>query len=259
MNRSMLHFISKIALGKPDEAVHWRLIKYSKGQFEGGVIEARVKGNSLTIGGSPEYEDLVGGILAEHAPDQFEFIVSGTIRSSKDQSDLLKSIGLGAEMKQKKGKERYEAKFADKTIPAKTLRDIYSKLMDDCNILLTAKPVSGGKEWSMSTKKDYPRQSTKGELKAPDTEFCRAVLPVTEEIMKGVLSTVIPDLKNEFQTTFKQLRVANSYRINEIVLPDEQENLDFGKIRIKAMRKGVLTRKIEVDGKQLIKEVEFCA
>jgi hypothetical protein len=255
----MLHFISKIALGKPDEAVHWRLIKYSKGEFEGGVIEAKVKGTLLTIGGSPEYEDLVGGILAEHAPDQLEFRVSGTIRSKKDQSDLLVSIGLDAEMKQKKGKETYEAKLADKTISTKTLRDIYSKLMDDCSILLTVKPTSGGKEWSMSTKKEYPRPPTKGELKAPDTEFCKAVLPVTDEIMKGVLSAVIPDFKNEFQTKFKQMRVANSYRINEIVLPDEKEKLDYSKIRTKAKRKGVLTRKIEVDGKQLNKEVEFCA
>ncbi len=255
----MLHFISKIALGKSDEAVHWRLIKYSKGEFEGGVIEAKVKGNSMTIGGSPEYEDLVGEILAEHAPDQFAFRVSGAIRSSKDQSDLLKSMGLDTEMKQKKGKGRYEAKFADKTISTKTLRDIYFKLMNGCNILLTVKPASGGKEWSMSTKKDYPRPSTKGELKAPDTDFCRALLPVSEEIMKGVLSAVIPDLKNESQTAFKQLRVSNSYRINEIVLPDEKEKLDFGKTRIKALRKGVLTRKIEVDGKQVIREVEFCA
>jgi hypothetical protein len=258
MNPNMLHFISKIVLGEADDTVHWRLIKYSRGNFEGGVIEAKVKGSSITIGGSPEYEDLIGAILAEHAPDQFEFKISGMIRCTKDQSALLNSIGLDAQMKRVKGKERYEAKFIDKTVSTKMLREIYSRLMGECNILLTVKPTAGGKEWSMSTKKDYPRPPTKGELKEPDTDFCKAVLPASEETIREVFSAIIPDLKNEPQTSFKQLRAANLYRINEIILPENKDKLDYNEIRTMAKRKGVLARKISIDGKEVTKEIGFC-
>jgi hypothetical protein len=258
MNADMLHFISKIVLGEADDTVHWRLIKYSKGDFEGGVIEAKVKASSVTLGGSPEYEDLIGSLLAELAPDQLEFKISGTIRCSKDQSALLGNIGLGVQMKRAKGKERYEAKLIDKSANAKMLREAYSKLMGECNILLTVKPTSGGKEWSMSTKKDYPRPSTKGELKAPDIDFCKAVLSSSEDLIKRVFSAILPDLRNDTQTSFKQLRVANMYRISEIVLPENREKLGYNEIRTMAKRKGVLTRKISIDGKEVTKEIQFC-
>jgi hypothetical protein len=253
----MLHFISKIVLGEADETVHWRLIKYSKGDFEGGVIEAKVKGSSLTLGGSPEYEDLIGAFVAEHAPDQLEFKISGTIRCSEDQSALLRGVGLDAQMKRPKGKERYEAKLIDKAATTKVLREVYSKLMGHCNILLTVKPVSGGKEWSMSTKKDYPRPSTKGELKEPDTDFCKAVLPSSADLIKEVFLAVLPDLGKQAETNFKQLRVANLYRINEIVLPEDREKLGYSEIRMIAKRKGVLTRRMSIDGKEITKEIGF--
>lgn len=64
----MLHFTSKLALGKPDDAVHQRLVKYSKGDFDGPVIELAVRGKTLTMNGSPEYEDAIGWILASLAP-----------------------------------------------------------------------------------------------------------------------------------------------------------------------------------------------
>jgi len=253
----MLHFISKIVLGEADDTVHWRLIKYSKGDFEGGVIEAKTKGGSLALGGSPEYEDLIGSVLAELAPDQLEFKISGTIRSSKDQNVLLRNIGLDVQMKRAKGKERYETKLVDKTANTKMLRETYSKLMGECNILLTIKPTLGGKDWSMSTKKDYPRP-TKGELKAPDIDFCKAVLPSSEDLMKKVFSAILPDLRNDAQTSFKQLRVANQYRISEIVLPENKDKLGYNEIRTIAKRKGVLTRKISIDGKEVTKEIQFC-
>jgi hypothetical protein len=253
----MLHFISKIVLGEADDTVHWRLIKYSKGDFEGGVIEAKVKGGSLTLGGSPEYEDLIGSLLAEHAPDQLEFKISGTIRCSKDQTALLRSIGIDSQMKRAKGKERYETKLIDKAANTQMLREVYDKLMGDCNILLTVKPVEGGKEWSMSTKKNYPRPSTKGELKPSDTDFCKAVLSSSEDVIREVFQAILPDLQDETHA-FKQLRVANVYRINEIVLPENRNKLDFNEIRTIAKRKGVLTRKINIDGKEVAKEIEFC-
>jgi hypothetical protein len=254
----MLHFISKIVLGEADDTVHWRLIKYSRGDFGGGVIEAKVKGNSLAIGGSPEYEDLIGAILAEHAPAESEFKITGMIRCTKDQDAVFRTLGLDAEMKRAKGKERYEAKLVDKTVGAKVLREIYARLMGECNILLTVRLASGGKEWSMSTKKDYPRPPTKGELKEPDTDFCKAVLPASEETIREVFSAIVPDVQNEPETRFKQLRVANFYRINEIVLPENKDKLEFNEIRTIAKRKGVLTRKISIDGNEVTKEIKFC-
>lgn len=254
----MLHFISKIVLGEADDTVHWRLIKYSRGDFQGGVIEARIKGSSLTLSGSPEYEDLIGSIFAEHAPDQFEFKISGLIRCTKDQSTLLKSIGLDAQMKRAKGKVRYEVKLIDKTANTKMLREIYSRLMGECSILLTAKPAAGGKEWSMSTKKDYPRPPTKGELKGPDTDFCKAVLSSSEDTKRKVFSAILPDLGSETQTNFKQLRVENLYRVDEIVLPENKDKLDYNEVRTTAKRKGVLTRKISIDGNEVTKVFEFC-
>jgi hypothetical protein len=255
----MSHFTSKLALGKPDDAVHMKLIKFSKGDFDGPVIEASVKGKSLSINGSAEYEDIIGYILASLAPPQLELKVTGSVASKDDQSERLKGIGLDVGMKRPKGKARYEAKIPEKTLPAAKLKDLYSQLMGETIILLTVKPVSGGKEWSMTTKKSYPRPATKGDQKGPDTDFCKAVLPVSDEATRMVFAEIIPDFADLQQSTFKQLMVSNRYRITGVILPENKERLDFAEVRTKAKRKGVLVRKAVVDGKELTKEVEFSA
>jgi hypothetical protein len=255
----MPHFTSTLAMGKTDDAVHQKLVKYSKGDFDGPVIELNAKGKTLTLNGSPEYEDAIGYIMTSLAPPQLELNVTGTITSAKDQSEWLKNAGLDLVMKKAKGKARYEAKTGEKTLAAQKLRDLYSKLMGESNLLLTIKPVAGGKEWSMSTKKSYPRPTMKGDLKGPDTDFCKAVIPLTDEAVRGVLSELVPDFKNEVHGPFKQLRVANYYRIIDVVLPDNKDRLDFTEVRIRAKRKGVLTRKVTADGTELTKQVEFSA
>jgi hypothetical protein len=258
LSSGMAHFISKLVLGQADDSVHWRLVKYSKGEFEGNVIEVKARGKSIAISGSPEYEDLIGWILFRYAPAELEFKVTGSIKSAKDHTDILQGVGLDVAMSRPKGKAKYNAKIDGITVPARTMRDVYSSLMDDCNILFTAKIASGEKEWSLTTKKDYPRPSTKGELKEPDTDFCKATLPTSSEAMEGILSEVVPDLRSEFHGPFKQLRVTNSYRVNEIVLPESKGESDAAQVRILAKRKGVLSRKVLVDGKESAREIEFC-
>jgi hypothetical protein len=255
----MSHFTSKLALGRPDNAVHMKLIKFSKGDFDGPVIEVSAKGKSLTMNGSAEYEDLIGSILANLAPAQLELKISGSVASNEDQSEILRSIGLDLSMKRHKGKSRYEVKIVEKTLPAERLRDLYSKLMGESTILLTVKPVLGGKDWSMSTKKSYPRPPTKGDLKGPDTGFCKATVPASEEGTRLVLSEIVPDFTNLLQSTFRLLRVSNHYRITDVILPENKEKLGFAEVRIKAKRKGLLARRVSIDGKEYTKEVEFSA
>lgn len=254
----MMHFTSKLALGKADETVHRRLVKYSKGEFEGPAIEVSVKGKTIAVNGGPEYEDLIGSILVNHAPDQLEFRVSGGMKCTVDESEVLGNAGLGIKTSRKKGKSTYEAKFSDNLIAAKTLRDIYSKLVTTCLLFLTVKPASGGKEWSMTTKKDYPRPSPKGEPKGSGTDFCKAILPASDKLAEDVLSEVVPDFRGEIKGPFKQLKVENLYKISEVVLPEGNERLGFTEIRLKAKKKGVLVRKATVDGRELTKETQFC-
>ena len=253
----MSHFTSKLALGKSDNAVHMKLTKFSKGDFDGPAIEVSAKGKSMTMNGSAEYEDIIGSILANLAPPQLELKISGSVASNNDHSETLRSVGLDLNMKHPKGKTRYEVKIAEKTILAEKLRDLYSKLMGESTILLTIKPVSGGKDWSMSTKKSYPRPATKGDLKGPDTDFCKAVVPVSDEGTRLVLSEVVPDFKDLPQGTFKQLELSNLYRITDVILPENRGELDFAEVRIKAKRKGVLVRKVSIDGREFTKEMEF--
>jgi hypothetical protein len=252
------HFTSKLALGKADETAHRRLVKYSKGEFQGPTIEINAKGRTLAINGSPEYEDLIGRVMAEHAPSEMEFSISGATKCPEDQTDVLRNAGLDIQMSKAKGKDRYEAKLNDDLIPTKALRDIYSGLADDCHILLTIKPASGGREWSMSTKKDYPRPSPKGEIKGSGTDFCKAILPLSDELAKDVLSEVVPDFEGEIKTPFKQLKVENHYTIDEVILPENKEKLSYTEIRLGAKKKGTLVRKATVDGKELTKEKQFC-
>lgn len=259
MTHSMMHFTLKLALGKADETVHRRLVKYSKGEFEGAAVEVNIKGKMMAINGSPEYEDLIGWILVQHAPDQMDLKVSGKIKCAEDQTEVFRNAGLDTKTDKKKGKGTYEAKFIENVIAAGKLRDIYSKLATTCVILLSVKPVSGGREWSMSTKKDYPRPSPKGESKGPGTDFCKATLPASSELTKDVLSDVVPDFKDEIQGSFKQLKVGNRFKISEVVLPEGNEKLSFSEIRLKAKKKGTLVRKITVDGIERSKETEFCA
>jgi hypothetical protein len=255
----MSHFTSKLALGKPDHVVHQKLVKFSKGNFDGPVIEVNAKGKTLIMNGSAEYEDIIGWIMASLAPPQLELKITGSIKSNEDESETLRSLGLDLRMKKPKGKSRYEVKIGEKTLVAEKLKDLYSSLMEESIILLTVKPIPGGKEWSMSTKKSYPRPAMKGDLKGPDTDFCKAVIPVSEEAIKTVLSEVAPDFADVVERSFKQLRVVNLYQISDVILPENEQNLDFAEVRTKAKRKGLLIRKVSVDGKEFTKEVEFCA
>jgi hypothetical protein len=221
-------------------------------------MEVSAKGKTLSMNGSAEYEDIIGSLLANLAPLQMEFKISGSLTSSEDRSDVLRNLGLDLTMKRSKAKSRYEVKISERTLPTEKLRDLYYKLMGKSVILLTAKPVSGSKEWSMSCKKSYPRPGMKGELKGPDTDFCKAIVPASDGALRAVMSEVLPDFSELVHSPFKQLRLSNLYRITDIVLPENKQNLGFSEVRTKAKRKGLLIRKVSVDGQEFSREVDFC-
>ena len=54
------------------------------------------------------------------------------------------------------------------------------------------------------------------------------------------------------------MEIKHDFIINEIVIPDELKNeKDFAKIREMSRRKGKIIRNLNIDGKDVKKEIEF--
>jgi hypothetical protein len=95
------------------------------------------------------------------------------------------------------------------------------------------------------------KPSSKGDS-VPKVDFCK--LKTTD---KSIVDGLIFD---EEAKNFKQIEIRHNFIIEEIVISDElkrEAGDDFALIKEKALRKGKIVRKLNIDGKDIVKEKEF--
>ncbi len=120
---------------------------------------------------------------------------------------------------------------------------------------------STDKEVSLTIKPKPPRPNSKNpEDSNPDklVKFCALKLPNTPEILMAVIEAFAKDFKDELTTKWKSLIISNSYEITDLTLPSDK-NLPSNEIRIQTIRKGILHRILEVDGKSFKNNIQFSA
>ena len=224
----MIYFIKKIFKDKIDDETHSQFVRFSKGIFDSKAIINVSRNGKIKISSSFEMaNDLV--IFAAFLAKKMN--VSGIVFSRNE----LEGIKGG------KKKGLFVSSF-DEEMGFEKLSEIakkaYSMLLD-----CSAPGIN------LKIKKKLPRPSTKSADKVND-KFC--VMELDIKFWPSVRDEFLFDLPEG-----KKNRIINKYEINEIIIPKGET--DYEKIRVLAKRKGKLTRKASVDGKELVQEKQFVA
>ena len=223
-------FIKKIFENKVDESVHQQFVRFSKGTFENRAIIRVKKSANISVSTSFDLANDLVAFVSELAP---KFKVQGIVLSKQPLE--------GLEGRKKTGLFEYTIDKELSGNELKKLSECYASLLD-CS--------SQGIELNMKKKLPRPKPSSSGASKVNE-KFC--VLVLDNRYWSRVYDEFLWDMPPEF----KKARIAHVYAINDIILPPGEK--DFEKIRLNSKRKGLLTRKAVVDGKEIAKEKEFAA
>jgi hypothetical protein len=239
-------FIKKIFENKTqgDELVHSQFTKFSKGEFpDRAMIRARNSKGKYTISTTAEYaKDLIIS-LAEKLGDKTTTI-NGAIISALDLEGFEYN-----ERKMAMGVRKYM--IYDKQMTGNEIITLCNKIQK-AFFALSFKVGEGDGETSLVIKPKSPKSAKgAGSSKNPDKkakiDFCKLKTTDKSLVDNLIFDSDIPD--------FKKIEIHHDIIVENIIMPEGEK--DFAKIREMAKRKGKIIRKIDVDGVEKVKEVEF--
>lgn len=232
----MENFLKKISEGKCDESVHLEFTKFGKGTFENKyLIDAKKQKSKWSVKTSAEFANFLVRKCLESAGGKIS--VKGVIVSTLDLKDDIK-FPID-KIKQYMGIKQLIIKDE---INKNELIDLMNKFPKAFYALSFSTPICDLKIKAKAPKGAKPSSKGEKEVKA---DFCS--LKTTD---KSIIEDLLFDCKD-----FDKVSINHTLKIDEIILPEGEE--DPKKIREKAIRKGRIIRKIEVDGKETEKELPF--
>jgi len=159
-----------------------------------------------------------------------------------------------------KGKtENYTTEFTTAVaIEKQKMVDLSIKGTPYVYILLTF--TSTDKSVVLKIKEKAPRPSSKNPEDAAianKLKFASLKLNYDEELANAILQEAVPDFLDEIPKSWQSITVQNIYYITDLVLPNRR--LSSRKIRLNALRKGILKRIIDIDKEEYISEIDFTA
>ncbi len=232
----MKSIIRKLFSGVRDEQVHSEFIKFSKGVFGNKyLLDAKKQKTGWTIKTGAEYVNTLVRSCLEKSSG--EIAVTGVIVATFH-------IGEKAQFPIERVKQFMGIKQAvvnTKTTPEKilSLMDAYPRAFF---ALSFSTPKAQLKVKAKAPKSAKPATSKEKEISA---DFC--TLKTDDPVLVQELFFDCPE--------FKVISVNHTLTIKEIILP--KGLTDPVQIREQAKRKGVISRLIKIDGKEIKKEIEF--
>ena len=224
-------FIKKIFENKLDEQTHRIFSRFGKGDYDNrALVEVNI-GSKINVKTSFEFSN-----------DLFEMILNlidkgklkGKIISNED---FEKEVDSGISNYSKRGK-LYTTEL-DCEVDSKKMRDIYERFKLK-SILLNV----NSDKLKLICKNSLPKPG--GVVK---NDFCK--LTCEKEFKDLIIKEFAFDVG-----VFKKLVIIHEFIIEDLVVPKEYEK-DPSKARYSAKRKGKIIRKINLDGKEIIKEKEI--
>ena len=232
--------MKKIFDGIFDDEVHNDFLKFGRGEYKNKfMIEGKKQASKWAIKTGPEY---VNGIVASSLEK-----VSGPIKFSgaiittmdiKDEIDFdvvkvsnfqgVRSIKLDTEIEVgiiKGLMEKYPRAFYALTFSG-----------DDFALKVKAKAPKSGKPG-------------KGDEEGPKVDFLS--LKTTNEDILSELFFGVGD--------FKEVRISHDINVTDIVYPSNMDELKPAEVREQSKRKGVVVRRVTIDGNEKTSEAEFVA
>ena len=228
-----MNFIKKIFENKIDNEVHRQFKRFGKGNYENRAVVEMSVSKDLKIKTSFEFTNEFVKFLANTIKDKAH--ITGGIITTKD----LKGVEF-ANVKQFAGVKTYQI---DTEISKNDLLFLLDNYLDAVFCLSFSTQYG-----SLKTKVKSPKSAKPGKDEGmAKADYCTFI---TSDL----------DFKKEFafDTTenFKKFSANHTFIINELTV-SEQYKTDFGAARTNAKRKGKIIRKISIDGKQSIKEIDF--
>jgi hypothetical protein len=258
-----MHFLNKIIdtplLEDPANNhmdVHRHFYRYSKGVFIGPALKLSLSSTKITLKGSHEYEDLITELVADSIEDPNKIInIKGNLVSGFEVENLVSKLNLRWNLKKSTGQTKnYKAEINDQ-VSTTDLINIIESFRPSSYLLLS---FSLSADCKISTKKNIPQPSKK-KVEDDDVDnriqFCTGYVKNTEKNLENVLNKAVPDFISEIPKKWKSMTIFNTYRINEIELPQNVNNSTM--LRILAIRKGRLIRTIELDDQNIEKQYSF--
>lgn len=223
-----MNFIRQIFEGKADNSMHYRFIRYGRGEYEKLFFSVSKSKSSFSAKASFDFVNDFVGIIAYNSKE--DMAVSGKIIVPKDFQAEISSLGIEPKGYGKRGK-LYTAEI-EMTLKPEQLRALYEKFKQNAMLLNI-----NSESFRLKSGSSIPKP---GSALKPD--FCSAKLPLS------LLEEVVWDVKD-----FNTLEIKHILKIDEVVIPPELKDKPE-LARIEGKRKGKIIRILTVDGKEEKKE-----
>jgi hypothetical protein len=223
-----------------DDLVHTQFTKFSKGEFpDRAMIRAKNSKGKYTIATTAEYSKEIIITLAEKLGNS-KTIVNGAIISALDLEGFEydeKKMAMGARKYM-----IYDREMTGEEIKALCLNINkaffgLSFSIENTELKIAAKSPKSAKGSSSSKNPDKKAKIDFIKIKTTDRELVDNLI-----------------FENEFKD-FKKIEIKHEIQVREIIMPENEQ--DFAKIRELAKRKGKIIRKVDIDGKEVVKEQDF--
>lgn len=228
-----MNFLKQLFIGKADGSIHYKFVRYGKGEYERLLFEITAGKNNFRVKSSFDFANDFAGIISENLKDTAN--VSGKIIAPYDFKADIDAICEPAAYS-KRGK-LYTAELSADLSPDQ-LKRLYAKF-SNYFLLLNIK----SNDFSLKVGKSLPKPG--GAIKP---NFCSASLPLS------LLDELAWDVKEKFQ----KMEIRHMLNITDIIVHPELKN-DPARARIEGKRKGKIIRTLVIDGKQITKETDFIA
>lgn len=215
-------FIKKIFENETDEKVHSQFVRFGKGVYEKRAVISLQKTSKIRLKGSYEFANDFVLLVSEMGNFNFSGIIL-----SKEKLDLDNE-------KKKSGIYSYEV-----NINSEKVKEIKDKIY---YFLLNVDSES----LKLKIKKKLPKPG-KGEGKVDD-KFC--ILETDLRFNEKIKNAFFWDVSD-----CKKVNAEHTYNIDSLEFPKGEK--DPAQIRLKTKRKGKLTRKLEIDGREQLKSIDF--
>lgn len=223
-----------------DEEVHSDFLKFGRGEYKDKyLLEGKKSAKGWTIKAGPEYVNyLVAKCLGK---------VSGSLKVSGIIVSTLDLKGdIGFEIKKTSNFQGIRKNVIDTEVTPREVLDMMEKFPRVFYALSFS-----GKDFILKVKAKAPKSSKPGKESedGPRPEFCT---------LKTEDKSIVEDLFFDFPE-FKEISVNHLISVRDIVYPKNMKELKPAEVREQAKRKGIIFRKVIVDGVEKKSEAEFVA
>ena len=227
-----MHFIKSIFEDKTDDETHKKLVRYSKGVFEGPKIKLKIVGKNVKINSSFHYVDEFYTFIFKKIMTS-KIDISGSVIFNEDISNKIEELGLVVEQKVS-SRGIYKIKFSgnigiDELKELKKYKILFNYSSDD---------------FSIKVKNSYPKPN-----KEFTYDFCK--FGFSKEFLDCFLEEFLFDLEN----LEKEVLIEHKIEVFDVELP--KKITDFETARLEAVRIGKVTREVFVDGLKKTTQKDF--